>query len=183
MRITGGFARGRRLAVPRGRDVRPTADRVREAIFDRFGPAGVSGTVVDLFAGTGALGLEAISRGASAAILVDRDPRALACCRANAAVLGEASAAVRLVRAEALAFLAGPGRGLGADVAFIDPPYAFARRDEVLAALLAGGVLRPGGVAVVERPAKAPPAAGTGFGPARTARYGDTAVDFLDVER
>jgi 16S rRNA (guanine966-N2)-methyltransferase len=181
MRITGGTARGRRLVAPRGRDVRPTSDKVREAIFDRFGPQGPSGTVLDLFAGTGALGLEALSRGASAAVLVDRDPAALAACRANTAALGE-TARTRIVRSDAFAFLAGPGRGLEADVAFLVPPYAFDRWDDLLERLRICQAVRAGGMVVIERPARGDPVAAAGYRSLRSARYGDTAVDVLARE-
>ncbi|MBI5487271.1 MAG: 16S rRNA (guanine(966)-N(2))-methyltransferase RsmD [Deltaproteobacteria bacterium] len=182
MRITGGAARGRRLVAPRGRDVRPTSDKVREAIFDRFGPAGVSGTALDLFAGTGALGLEALSRGASAAVLVDRDPAALAACRANAAALGE-SARARIVRADAFVFLGGPGRGLEADLVLLDPPYVFERWEELLERLCICQAVRAGGMVVIERAARRGPVTAAGYRALRSARYGDTAVDVLAREQ
>lgn len=178
MRITGGSARGRRLAAPRGRDVRPTSDKVREAIFDRLGPAGPRGLALDLFAGSGALGLEAVSRGAARAVLVDRDPRAVAACRANAAVLGSAPP-VEVVRAEAFAFLRGPGRGLRADLVLLDPPYAFDRWSELLADLRSCQAVRSGGIVVAERSARTAPVAAAGFRALRSSRYGDTAVDLL----
>jgi pantetheine-phosphate adenylyltransferase len=178
MRITGGTARGRRLAAPRGRDVRPTSDKVREAIFDRLGPAGPGRVVLDLFAGTGALGLEALSRGAERVVLVDRDPRALAACRANVDALGLA-ATVDVLRAEAFVFLRGPGRGLQADLVLLDPPYAFDRWTELLAALRSCQAVRSGGMVVVERSARTAPAAAPGFQALRSSRYGDTAVDLL----
>jgi 16S rRNA (guanine966-N2)-methyltransferase len=181
MRITGGTARGRRLVAPPGRDVRPTSDKVRKAIFDRLGSGGIAGTVLDLFAGTGALGLEAVSRGASAAVLVERDPRALEACRTNAAVL-DAGADVRIVRSDALAWLRGPGRGLLADVVLLDPPYAFDRWAELLGELLGCQAVRPGGIVAVERAARSEPVCAPGYRALRSSRYGDTAVDLLVVE-
>lgn len=178
MRITAGTARGRRLAAPRGRDVRPTSDKVREAIFDRLGPDGPRGTILDLFAGTGALGLEALSRGAARVVLVDRDPRAVAACRANAALFGPA-APVDVRCAEAFAFLRGPGRGLRADLVLLDPPYAFDRWTELLAALRSCQAVRSGCIVVVERSARTPPVAASGYQALRSSRYGDTAVDLL----
>jgi len=178
MRITGGIARGRHLAAPRGRDVRPTSDKVREAIFDRLGPGGPRGTALDLFAGTGALGLEALSRGADRVVLVDRDPRAVAACRANAAALGLAGP-VEVLRAEAFAFLRGPGRGLQADLVLLDPPYAFDRWTELLAALRSCQAVRSGGMVVAERAARSTPVVATGYQALRSSRYGDTAVDLL----
>jgi len=182
MRITGGSVRGRRLMAPRGREVRPTSDKVREAIFDRLGPGGVSGTVLDLFAGTGALGLEALSRGAGVAVLVDRDPRALAACRANAEALFGRTEAVRIVRADALAWVSGAGRGLGAELALLDPPYAFTRWAELLDALRGCQVVRAGSIVVVERSARSEAVQSSGYRALRPSCYGDTAVDLLVVE-
>ena len=122
MRVVAGRFRARRLEAPRGRDTRPTADRVREAIFSMLGPLdGLS--VLDLFAGSGALGIEALSRGAAAAVFVEREPRAATCVRRNLEALG-LEAPVH--RRGALAFLAeAPGRF---DLVFLDPPYSSARR-------------------------------------------------------
>ncbi|MFL5886638.1 MAG: 16S rRNA (guanine(966)-N(2))-methyltransferase RsmD [Thermoleophilaceae bacterium] len=118
MRIVAGEYRGRPLKAPAGRATRPTADRVREAVFNILGD--VSGAVVlDLFAGSGALGIEALSRGAAAATFVDRDERALAAVRANLDAFG---AVGRVVRGEAIAFLRRQ-EGAGYDLVFVDPPY------------------------------------------------------------
>ena len=129
MRIIGGALSGRTIAAPPGRATRPTSDRVREALFNlvaaRTDLAGI--VVLDLFAGSGALGFEAISRGAASATLVERHGPTLAIARANAAALGIAEA-VRCVRADALAFLRRPGAVAGAafGLAFADPPYDLA---------------------------------------------------------
>ena len=121
MRIVAGELGGRRIAAPKGDAVRPTSDRVREALFSILGDvAGLR--VLDLFCGTGALGLEAISRGAARATLVDTDVRP---ARANADALGVADRA-ELVRADALAFLRRDGEAY--DLVFSDPPYRLARR-------------------------------------------------------
>ena len=122
MRVVAGRFRARRLEAPKGRDTRPTADRVREAVFSMLGPLdGLA--VLDLFAGSGALGIEALSRGAATAVFVERDARAAACVRRNLEVLGlEAPVHRRGV----LGFLAeAPGRF---DLVFLDPPYSSARR-------------------------------------------------------
>jgi 16S rRNA (guanine966-N2)-methyltransferase len=122
MRVVAGSARGRRLAVPPGDAVRPTADRVREATFNALGSLGAveGATVLDLFAGSGAMGIEALSRGAAAATFVDRDPKALAVVRANLDATGLAGPAT-VVRADAFRWLPGAGRF---DLAVLDPPYA-----------------------------------------------------------
>ncbi|MGD9798227.1 MAG: 16S rRNA (guanine(966)-N(2))-methyltransferase RsmD [Acidimicrobiia bacterium] len=124
MRVVAGEARGRPLVAPKGRDTRPTADRVREAVFNALHSlGGVEGaTVLDLFAGSGALGIEALSRGAAHATFVDRDRQAVAAVRANLLATGLADRAT-VRQADALASL-GDGRG-PVDLALLDPPYAF----------------------------------------------------------
>lgn len=124
VRVVAGTARGLRLRAPMGRATRPTSDRVREATFNALESLGAlrGAVVLDVFAGSGALGIEALSRGASRAVFVDDDPRALAMVRANLAVTGLARSA-SVVRADALRYL--EGHGEGADVALLDPPYRF----------------------------------------------------------
>jgi 16S rRNA (guanine966-N2)-methyltransferase len=123
MRVIAGQYRGRRLTAPRGTTVRPTSDRVRESLFAILGD--IEGLrVLDLFAGTGALGIEALSRGAQSAVLVERDRSAVAAIRANLEPLEEARATV--VQADAITWL-GTARGPW-DLVFLDPPYSFARK-------------------------------------------------------
>jgi 16S rRNA (guanine966-N2)-methyltransferase len=123
MRVVAGEYRGRRLQAPRGTSVRPTSDRVREALFSILGD--IEGLrVLDLFAGSGALAIEALSRGAASATLVENDRAALEAIRANLAPLEGANADV--VRAEALAWLG--GRRGPFDLVFADPPYSSARK-------------------------------------------------------
>ncbi len=129
MRVIGGRSRGRRLAAKLPKSVRPTSDRVRESIFDILGSQGgvVDLRVVDLFCGSGALGLEALSRGAASATFVDLDPGALAAVQQNLDAVGLADADVTLVRAALPAWLEGiPAAGRGFDLALCDPPYDFA---------------------------------------------------------
>lgn len=149
VRVIGGTCRGRPLRAPTGGRTRPTADRVREAVFDvlgsLIGPDGLYGlAVVDLFAGSGALGIEAMSRGAAAAVFVDRDRQAVATVRRNLAELG-LQAGAEVVQADVLGWLAArPGPF---DLAFCDPPYAFdawpALADGVRAAVLVAESDRP----------------------------------------
>jgi 16S rRNA (guanine966-N2)-methyltransferase len=123
VRVVAGDYKGRRLSAPRGLDVRPTSDRVREALFSILGD--ISGLrVLDLFAGSGALAIEALSRGAASATLVENHRAALDAIRANVAPLEGADAEV--VRAEALAWLG--GRRGPYDLVFLDPPYSEARK-------------------------------------------------------
>ena len=183
MRVVAGSARGRRLAAPPGDRVRPTADRVRESVFNALGSLGLvdDASVLDLFAGSGALGIEALSRGARHATFVDDDRRALAAVRANLAVTGLCGRAT-VIRADALSWLASaarpgvtpPGATTPAaepfDLALVDPPYRFERWAELLASL-------PAAWAVVEsdRPVDAP----AGWSQVRERAYGTTVVTFM----
>lgn len=176
MRVIAGACRGRLLRAPAGSVTRPTADRVREAIFDVLGTlADLEGTsVLDLFAGSGAMGVEALSRGAGRAVFVDRDPRAIAAVRANLASLGLADRAV-VVRAEAVRWLSGHQRSgawpaaerPGFDVALCDPPYAFDAWSDLLSRLDAR-------LAVLE--SSRPLAVPGWWQVVRTKRYGGTLV-------
>jgi 16S rRNA (guanine966-N2)-methyltransferase len=122
-RIVAGEAGGRRLSVPPGENVRPTSDRVKESVFSALGPGRLVGArVLDLYAGSGALGLEALSRGAASALLVERDAAAARAIRANIEGLGFADRAV-LRTAAVGAVLGGPPPEEPFDLALLDPPY------------------------------------------------------------
>jgi 16S rRNA (guanine966-N2)-methyltransferase len=144
VRIVAGRWRSRRLETPPGAATRPTSDRVREALFSILGPRVEGARVLDLFAGSGALGLEALSRGAATATFVDSAPAAIAAVRANLRALG-AEADVR--RADALRFLrAAAGQAAHYDLVLLDPPYRLAARlgrelSEALPAVLAHDAL------------------------------------------
>jgi 16S rRNA (guanine966-N2)-methyltransferase len=127
MRVIAGQYRGRRLRTPPGEDTRPTADRVREALFSILGDRVGDARVLDLFAGSGALAIEALSRGAASAVLVERDPRAVDAIRANLDAIRAPHA--RVERADALAWLrrAGAASEGRFDLVFLDPPYSSAR--------------------------------------------------------
>jgi 16S rRNA (guanine966-N2)-methyltransferase len=134
VRVVSGSARGRRLEVPRGSSTRPTTDRVREAVFNALASRGLARgiTAVDLFAGTGALGIEALSRGADEVVFVERDRSAMAVVRANLAATGLQDRA-HLVTSSAESWLDSPdATGRTFDVAFCDPPYAFDAWDDLL---------------------------------------------------
>lgn len=121
MRIIAGMWGGRRIQAPQGRDVRPTSDRVREAWMSAAGGSFPQARVLDLFAGSGALGLEALSRGAEHATFVETSSKALRVLRANIESLGAADR-VTVVRRDALRYL-DELESLAFDVAFADPPY------------------------------------------------------------
>lgn len=140
MRVVAGSCGGRRLVTPAGRDTRPTADRVREASFNALGSLDVldGARVLDLFAGSGALGIEALSRGAARCAFVDTDRRAIDAVRANVETCGMTDVA-EVHQTDADRYLAGePGHF---DLALLDPPYAFDGWDALLARLPATTVL------------------------------------------
>src|SRR5690242_18499798 len=149
MRIVAGEWRGRRLVAPAGRTTRPTSDRVREAVFSILGPLDGE-SVLDLFAGSGALALEALSRGAGQATLVERDRAALKALRANVEALG---AEARVVAGDAAAFLDSAARdGAHYDLVFLDPPYRTGLGRE----LSLEPVLAPGARVIVESDRRSP---------------------------
>ena len=170
MRVVAGSARGRRLQAPPGRAVRPTSDRVREAVFDMLTSMGVveGASVADLFAGTGALGVEALSRGASSAVFVDHDGGALASVKANLAATGLGTRAT-VVHAPVLTWL---DTARPVDLAFADPPYAFDDWPGLLGPLRAGLV-----VAESDRQVDA----GEGWKVLRARRYGGTVVTMAEM--
>lgn len=174
MRIIAGAARGRRLVAPAGDTVRPTADRVREALFSSLAPLLPGATVLDAFAGSGALGLEARSRGAVHVTLVEQDRRALVALRRNVDTL--ALGGTDVLAGDVLR-MAGTGRIAGApfDLVLLDPPYALEepRLARLLADLLPS--LAPGATVVVERAASAPaPGWPADLRPMSERRYGST---------
>jgi 16S rRNA (guanine966-N2)-methyltransferase len=178
MRIIAGALKGRRLAPVHGR-IRPTAAKVREAVFSILGPAVLGTRVLDLFAGTGALGIEALSRGAAAAVFVEDHPESLKVLRRNLADLGLLDRATvwPLPVAAALKKLADRGERFG--LAFLDPPYGGPDAVAALTALAELPLLTPGARVVVEhsRRESLPEACGP-LAQLTQRRYGDTQVAF-----
>ena len=144
-----GVARGRRLEVPDGLVTRPTSDRVREAVFSSLASMGAveAAAVVDLFAGSGALGIEALSRGAASAVFVEADRGALGSIRANLAALGLATPRATVVAGDAVEAAGSPQIVEAADVVLADPPYRFDQWASLLERLVEGGF---GGLLVAE---------------------------------
>jgi 16S rRNA (guanine966-N2)-methyltransferase len=181
MRIVGGRLRGRALVAPKSQAIRPTADRLREALFNilvhAYGDPVGGARVLDLFAGTGALGLEALSRGAAFALFVDDGAEARALLRENVAALGLGGVS-RIFRRNAAKL--GAAHPLAPfSLAFLDPPYGGGLAEQGLASARAGGWLIPGALAVVEEAVSAAFAAPEGFDELERRRYDDTALIVL----
>ncbi|MET9663824.1 16S rRNA (guanine(966)-N(2))-methyltransferase RsmD [Streptomyces sp. NPDC006475] len=176
-RVIAGTAGGRRLAVPPGTGTRPTSDRAREGLFSSW--ESLLGTlaglrVADLYAGSGAVGLEALSRGASHALLVEADARAARIVRENVGTLGLPGAEVRTGKAEQI--VTGPAPGDPYDVVFLDPPYAVTDDDlrEILLTLRSEGWLADDAIVTVERSTRGGEFVWPqGFEPVRARRYGE----------
>lgn len=159
MRVIAGVARGRKLAAPQHGNTRPTPDRVREALFSALAPALLAARVLDVFAGSGALGIEALSRGARAATFVEHDKPTAALLRRNLTVLPPGlQQQARIVvddATRALVQLAGENEPF--DLIFADPPYAADAYDAVLCAVASPKLLAPSGTVVLEHPRTRPP--------------------------
>ncbi|MEU2868387.1 16S rRNA (guanine(966)-N(2))-methyltransferase RsmD [Streptomyces olivoreticuli] len=176
-RVIAGTAGGRRLAVPPGTGTRPTSDRAREGLFSTweslFGPL-EGARVLDLYGGSGAVGLEALSRGAAHVLLVEADARAVRTIRDNVRAIGLPGAEVRAGKAEQV--VAGPAPTGPYDVVFLDPPYAVTNDDlrEILLTLRAQGWLADDALVTVERSTRGGEFPWPdGFEPLRARRYGE----------
>jgi 16S rRNA (guanine966-N2)-methyltransferase len=177
-RVIAGEAGGRRLAVPDGRNTRPTSDRAREGLFATI--VSLTGSldgarVLDLYAGSGAVGLEALSRGAEHVLLVESGPRAARVIRDNIEAIGLAGAEVLTDRVERV-LARGPASTEKYDVVFADPPYALAGNEvsAMLQTLSDRGWLAPGALVIVERATRSGPVSWpAGLRPDRARRYGE----------
>ena len=179
MRVVAGRLRGRRLVAPRGDKTRPTADRVKEALFSVLGS--LDGDVVlDLFAGTGALGIEALSRGAARAVFVEAAAPAVTALRENLRALALDADVARVV-ASRVGRAAAALRELGPfDLALVDPPYAqVGLAARALDGLQRAGAFRGGACAVWEHAAADEPSLGDGWEAGDRRRYGDTGLSFF----
>jgi 16S rRNA (guanine966-N2)-methyltransferase len=183
MRIIAGRYRGKHLITPSDDSIRPTADRVRESIFDilssRLGQSFEGLRILDLFAGTGAMGLEALSRGAAGVVLVDTGVEARGVIRDNIEALG-AGGVAKLLRRDATAL--GPSGTMGAfDVVFVDPPYGEGLGERALVSARAGGWIAPDAVIVVEEARDTALALPDGFTLDDRRDYGAAAVHFVSL--
>jgi 16S rRNA (guanine966-N2)-methyltransferase len=182
MRITGGTLRSRPLRAPRGQSTRPTSDRVREALFGILGSAGVvhGARVLDLYAGTGALACEALSRGAARAILVESSREALATARDNVASLGLQDRA-RVLAADARDVVRRLHGEAPFDLVLADPPWDLVDTGEalrVLGELAASALLGTDALLVLEHSSRTPPPEVAGLAHQQTRRYGDATLTF-----
>jgi 16S rRNA (guanine966-N2)-methyltransferase len=181
MRVVGGRLRGRALAAPKSQAIRPTADRLRESLFNillhAYGDPFSGARVLDLFAGTGALGIEAASRGAAFVLFVDEGAEARALLRENATALGLGGVS-RIFRRDATKL--GPAHPVAPfSLIFLDPPYGQGLAAPALASARAGGWLAPQALVVVEETARPTFAAPDGFTELERRRYDDTEFIFL----
>src|SRR6201986_273415 len=181
MRVVGGRLKGRNLASPASREIRPTADRLRESVFNilihAYDDPIEGARVLDLFAGTGALGIEAVSRGAAFALFVDNGAEARALLRSNVEALG-LGGVTKIFRRDATDL--GPAHPVEPfSLAFLDPPYGKGLADKALVSLRDGGSLTPGALLVVEEAKAAAFTAPEGFVELERRAYDDTEFAFL----
>ena len=185
MRVVGGSLRGRALAAPKSQSIRPTADRLRESLFNilihAYDNPIAGARVLDLFAGTGALGIEALSRGAAFALFVDDGAEARALLRENVATLGLGGTS-RIFRRDATKL--GPAHPVEPfALAFLDPPYGKGLAEKALASARAGGWLVPDALIVVEEATKAKFTAPEGFTELERRSYDDTEFVLLRLSQ
>jgi 16S rRNA (guanine966-N2)-methyltransferase len=179
MRIVAGLAKGRRIEAPKGMDVRPTTDRVREALFSSIAFRLQGALVLDLFAGTGALGLEALSRGAAAAVFVDGARRSIEIIRRNIAACGFGSQSKVIERDALVALHQLKSLGHIFDLVFLDPPYQGPMLEKALHALDKEALIAKDALIVAEHPTEKPPSLPSGLSITSTKRYGNVALSFV----
>ena len=180
IRIIAGRAKGRRLHTPPGQHSRPTAARVRQTLFDILAPRLPECRFLDACAGSGAIGLEALSRGAARVVLVETDAAAIQAIRANAKLLEGGGGELEVLRQDArIALAALGGRGRRFDVIYLDPPYGSDLYEPLLEAIARGGLLDEDGVVVAEHFKKRTlPATIDGLSQTRDVRVGDHVLAF-----
>jgi len=182
VRVIGGEFKGRKLSVTRGRLIRPTSDRVREAIFDILGPTWTFRRVLDLFAGTGSLGIEALSRGAEEAVFVEQGKGALTVLKENMKALGLQSKSwvLPLPTKKGIAVLG--ERGEVFDLIFMDPPYGKDVVGKTIEEIVRRGILAATGVIVAEHASRDRILPPLGLELSQQRRYGDTTVSFFQKQ-
>jgi 16S rRNA (guanine(966)-N(2))-methyltransferase RsmD len=167
--------------VPAAPGLRPTGDRARETLFNVLAPGLAGVNILDVFAGSGAVGIEALSRGAAAAVFVERERRSAATLADNVALCGFADAAEILRLPWKAALLRLSARGALFDIAFFDPPYDWKQAHTLLEALASLALLAPAGIAVIEHRSGAAPGPVQGWEPRRVLAVGDTSFSFFGI--
>ncbi|WP_020615336.1 16S rRNA (guanine(966)-N(2))-methyltransferase RsmD [Paenibacillus daejeonensis] len=181
MRVIAGEAKGRPLKAVPGVNTRPTTDKVKEAIFSMIGPYFEGGQALDLFAGTGGLGIEALSRGMARAVFIDLDRQSIEVVRRNIEAAGMSSRAEIYKNEASRAIKLLEKRGMQFELVFLDPPYKMKEADKLMREMADRGLLAPGAVIVVEHDARHAYSDTVGdFRLRRQALYGDTAVTVYD---
>lgn len=183
MRVISGKYRGRRLKGPKGRDLRPTGDRLKETLFNILSP-GISGAVVlDIFSGTGAIGIEALSRGAGRVVFVERNPAANSLIRHNLQICGIEDDFL-IIREDVFTTLRSlVRRGFRADIVFFDPPYDWKYYTDLLNLAFNPGLVSSRACVVIEHGRKiALPESGDGYSRYRIVRQGDTCLSFYKIK-
>lgn len=184
VRVISGTARGRSLKAVPGMGTRPTTDKVKEAIFSIIGPYFDGGRVLDLFAGTGGLGIEALSRGAERAVFIDMDPKSIEVIRHNVQAT-KLEQQAEIYRNEATrAIKALEKRGTKFDLIFLDPPYKMTNVDELMLDLAARELVQDQAIVMVEHDAGHAYAERIGdFHCTRVANYGEITVSIYRFEK
>lgn len=178
MRVIAGTAGGRRLSAPKGMSTRPTIDRVKEAIFSTIAPYIADTRVLDAFSGTGSLAIEALSRGAKEALLIEKDPKAFKVLKGNIDSL--AMTCAKAVCGDCLKLLSRMKDGRQFDLIFLDPPYNKGYLDKVIKIIAGGDLLSEGGIIIIETSSRENEAFDpTGFKFLKKADYGDTSILYL----
>ena len=182
MRIISGRFRGRKLKGPRGTDLRPTGDRLKETLFDILGPEVRGAVVLDVFAGSGAIGLEGLSRGAREAVFIESNRDAAQLIRTNLELCAVTSG-YRILQGDVFTSLRTLGRsGFKADIAFLDPPYQWGPYGDLLETLFCSGIAAKASRVVVEHHHKDElPESGRGFRRVRIVRQSDKCLSFFEM--
>lgn len=181
VRIIAGSAKGRRLQVPSSKGLRPTGDRARETLFNVLAPHIGAVVFLDAFAGSGAVGIEALSRGAKEAVFIERSSGAAVVLAANLELCGLSGDAevIRAPWVAALRRLADRDRRFG--IAFFDPPYDWPEAHTCLEGLTEQGLMVPAGIAIIEHRASTPPRVADGWRLRRTVEVGDTSFSIFGI--
>lgn len=183
MRVIGGKYRGRRLRAPHGQDVRPTSDRLRETLFNIIAPHIEGSRFLDVCAGSGAVGIEALSRGAASVTFIDSSRRACAVIESNLASLAVTSNATVINKDAVAALKRLSGDAAKFDIIFFDPPYASEIYSQVMHGIAAGCLIGPEALVVAEHRAKTPPAAEYGgLKMYREVKQGESALAFYALD-